>query len=264
MAVKTTSRKFELFAIHAHKGANVDYTQMMDLIVKTPPEKRVLINGDSALAVSKARKAEGLYFFTVVEGPIGVDPLIYDLVSASERTEELDDSEVLAERTHVLIDSIKRRAAIEYVRRGAKYYQVASVIEHVIRNSSQNMHSFGLDMSPVVEKDFLTEMSEFQRVRAARITVNKPNASWSDHYTGMSDIMDESNGDKASLEVNAPREGGLSKAKGVLKIIKDIVNDPQPYLQDVRLMGVRKGEDAETGHVNENQAFHHLNGLIKQ
>lgn len=283
MALRRTSRKFELFSMHAHNKGNKDYTALLEQIASRSPADRTLVNEESALAISQVEVRKGLYFLTIVEGPVGVNPLIYDLESATERTEELDTNEVLVVRTHCLVDPSKRRAAIEYVRRGAKYFQVAAVMQHILRSAATQQRKLSLELAPIVEADFIAELKEFERIRSAKIVVNKPNASWSNHYTQLSGLMESSNGAKAAVEVNAPRGGSLKKRKGIIKVIKDIVDDKQPYLQEANVTGVRTNEDAETrlslknhvkhsramvsvdesGHVNEAQAYRHLKGLLE-
>ncbi|MFK5599406.1 hypothetical protein ACFZ8E_20790 [Methylobacterium sp. HMF5984] len=103
-----------------------------------------------------------------------------------------------------------------------------------------------MEFLPKIEREFLEEINSFERIRIASIRVTKPNASWTDHYSDLSDLMDASDGDKASLDIRAARGESLRKNNGIVKVIKDIAEDRYPYIEEAAVTGTRQNEIAET------------------
>src|SRR5690606_26414234 len=131
-----------------------------------------------------------------------------------------------------------------YVKRGAKAEIMARTIEELLRGVRGD--DFRIDFSPLVEENFVREINRFTRIRKASITMIKPNAGWDDHYTKISKLLEESDGEKADLSVRAARGESLSKEAGIVEVIKDVVSDDQPYVSDAEIVGLKEGEEGET------------------
>jgi hypothetical protein len=284
MPSTTTSCKLELFAIHAHlTDPSVTYRDLFKALENIPAERRFAIQRSRAFVIPRIREQDGRFFITVYDGPIGANPVIFDLQSAQERTEILDRSEFVADITHAVVDPDRRRIAIEYVRRGAKADDIANLIEATMAKEGGLFKDIRVEFAPVVDESFSRSIDQFLRIREAALTVVRPNASWTDHYTELSSLLEESSGDKADLGVRAARGDGLSKEKGIVGIIKSVIRDSQPYLKRAFVKGVRRGEQAETtvsstkhirhavarvtrdtdGRTDESQVFNHLDALAR-
>ena len=92
-------------------------------------------------------------------------------------------AEVLSEAAHFLVSPTKRRAAIEYVRRGPKASILSAAIEGLLRRHYPELGNVLFEFAPVVGERFATEINAFERIRIAKIRVIRPNASWTEHYT---------------------------------------------------------------------------------
>jgi hypothetical protein len=243
---KRVFRKFEAFAMHAHHDAPATY---MDLFQKleglTRNERVVRAADDLVIGFPIVERNGARFFIQVVEGDDST-PLVLNTETGRTRENILGDAEVLSHATHLVVDPNKRRAAIEFVHRGAKATLISFAIETLLRERYRDLGEMRFEFAPVIRKNFITEINAFERIREANLRVTRPNASWSDRYTELSDFMEESDGDKVEVGINAARSKSLSKLTGIVGVIKEVVSDNQPYLDDAKVVGTRPNEETET------------------
>lgn len=243
---RRVSRKLELFSIHAHQFEPYSYKDIFDAFSKIPNELRIANVSGTIIGFPHVIQIDEGYFIQVIEGDPSSQPLIFDTLSGTSKSTELNDGEMLGQVTHCVINAEKRLAAVEYVRSGAKALQLGPAIAGILRDHAEGMKNLLIELAPKIAKDFSEEIARFERIRYASIRVTKPNASWTDHYTELSDLMDQSGGSKADLDVRAGRGESLKKNSGIVKIIEEISNDEHPYLEESTVIGVRENESAET------------------
>ena len=284
MAGRFTNRKLELFAIHSHIASrNGPYEEIADLLGEISPQHRVVEIGPKAIAIPHVARRGKFVLMQVFEGPVGVNPLIFDTTRASPRYQVLEQGEIVAQITHAAFDFAGRRVAIEYVRSGAKADDISHAITKILSEQMEGLQDFLLEFAPVIDEQFVREIDRFERIREARLIVTRPNASWTDHYTELSKTLEESNGGRATVGVSASRGGALRKRGGIIDIIREVVSDKFPYLKTANITGRRKGEDAEAtlstrkhsrfarkalavddnNQVNPGEVFRSLEGLIR-
>lgn len=179
------------------------------------------------------------------EGPVGVNPLIFDAATGDERFENLTPRQVVATRTYGIIDLKSREAIIEYNQRGAKAHDISQLLEETGRKIGLGA-DFSVELNPVVDDNFLVALDRFGRIKVAQMKVARPNLDWSDNYDGLSKVGQESNGRTVELAVTAHRYDSLSKNSGIIQFIKDMVGERIPSLKGASVTGNRKGEAAET------------------
>jgi hypothetical protein len=138
---------------------------------------------------------------------------------------------------------------------------LAVAIEGVLRQSYPEFGNIGFSFAPVIKENFITEINAFERIREASIRVMRPNASWTDHYTELSNLAEDSGGEKVAVEIKAQRNGSLKKNAGLVKVIKDVVSDGEPYLDDASVKGVRKNETSETA-IHANKHVLHTKAVV--
>ncbi|MBB5054620.1 hypothetical protein HNQ36_004627 [Afipia massiliensis] len=114
----------------------------------------------------------------------------------------------------------------------------------------------------MIRKNFITEINAFERIREASIRVTRPNASWTDHYTDLSKLAEDSGGDKVAVEIKAARGAALKKNAGIVKVIKEVVSDGEPYLDDATVKGTRQNETAETT-VHAKKHIQHTKAIVE-
>jgi hypothetical protein len=172
--------------------------------------------------------------------------LILNTETGRTRENILGEAEILSQAAHLLVSATKRRAVIEYVRQGPKASILSVAIEGLLRKHYPNLHNIGFEFAPIVSENFTAEINAFERIRIAKIRVIRPNASWTEHYTELSELMEESGGDKGEIGVRATEGKSLRKNSGLVRVIKQVAEDAQPYLDDASVTGTREGEIAET------------------
>ncbi|MBN9048241.1 MAG: hypothetical protein J0H78_02195 [Rhizobiales bacterium] len=236
-----------MFAMHAHHETTDTYVELFRKLKSLPREDRVVDLAEELVVGFPIVENEerDRFFVQVVEGD-NSNPLVLNRDTGNTRENILNESELLSHATHLLFDPRNRRAVIEFVHRGAKAGVISSSIEELMRRNFSEYKSFRFSLSPIVQENFIAEINAFDRIREAALRVTRPNASWSDHYTDLSEFMEESDGDKVELNIKAQRGESLKKNRGIVKVIKDIVRDHQPYLDDAKITGVREDEENET------------------
>lgn len=243
---KRVSRKLELFTMHAHGMPIMDYSKIFKAFASLPRGRRISNVNGIYIGFPHVIEIEGGYFIQAMEGDPDALQLIFDLSTGEAKESNLGVEEIFGQATHFVIAPDSRSVAIEYVRRGAKALLLGPSIAEIIRQNFPEYNKIQLEFLPKIERGFLEEINSFDRIRIASIRIKKPNASWTDHYSDLSDLMDSSDGDKASLDVRAGRGESLRKNDGIVKVIKDIAEDKYPYIEDAAVTGTRRDEGAET------------------
>ncbi|MER8696510.1 hypothetical protein NKI77_26510 [Mesorhizobium opportunistum] len=244
--VKKTIRKIELFAIHAHNFGSSSYDDLFKKLSDLPAERRVVTVSGVVIGFPIVKKVADQYFLQATEGDPDAAALVFNRDTGTTRETDLSRGEMLSQATHLLVSASNRRASIEYSRRGIKAVSIGPAIEGIISKNYNNLKNLRLEFAPVTTKSFISQIKQFDRIRAASLRVLKPNASWTDHYTDLSDLLDESNGGKVEIDVRANRGESLRKTKGIVKVIKDVTRDEQPYLDAATVTGTRADETNET------------------
>lgn len=232
--------------MHAHHDTPATYSDLFQKLAKLRREDRIFRFSPNLVLGFPIVVPEGAgYFIQAVEG--GDDSaLVLNVETGDTRENILERSEMLSHATHFVVSPNKRRAVIEYSQRGAKSQVLAAAIEGILRDNYSELQNIGFSFAPVIRKNFITEINAFERIREASIRVIRPNASWTDHYTDLSELAEDSGGDKVAVGIKAGRGASLRKNAGIVKVIKDVVSDGEPYLDDAEVTGTRHNETAET------------------
>jgi hypothetical protein len=248
MPNRTKARKLEVFRLHCRDGENVvDYEDAFTRIARAKPSVRQFEDGDRLLALPRLRfqDVRKLIEFIAYEGPVGVNPLIFDAGTGNERFEPLTDSQVVATRTYGLIDVRRREAIIEYNQRGAKANDIAELLERTGRKVGFTQQ-FAVELNPVVDEDFLAALGRFNRIKLAQMKVARPNFDWSDNYNGLNQVGAESRGRTVELTVTAHRNDSLSRRTGIIQYIREMIQEGVTSLKGASVVGVRGGETSAT------------------
>jgi hypothetical protein len=243
-----TTRKIEVWSIHAHVGAKdvkpVDYRRLFQTIAELPPRTRVIAGEDKLVALPRVDVDGNLVRLTAYEGSRGLNPIIFNTTSAEERVERLEAGEILATKTHGIVNLVTRDVLIEYNHQGAKAADIADVLERAV-SSSAAWPQVKVELTPVVAETFIQDVNRFERIRVANARVVRPNVGWSDWEDELTKAADDSNAQSVQVEFNAPRGQSLSKTGGVVPFIKRLARPLTP-LKSAAITGRRPGEAAET------------------
>ena len=108
MARGYTTRKLEVWAIHAHRDrkGEVDYRQLFRDLAKLDATKRIHTTSDKVIALPLITVYKsGLVRLQVYEGPRDTQPLVYDTEDGSERLATTRATEVVTTKTHAYVDT---------------------------------------------------------------------------------------------------------------------------------------------------------------
>lgn len=171
-------------------------------------------------------------------------PLIYDYETGDERIEELGDSEVVATRTHLAYIRSTREVIIEYNHRGAKATDLIRLLNALSDRFLDVRTEF--ELTPVVDRGFIQEVDDFERILNASVTIARPNPDWTDWADHLADVADASDGQQITVNVSAGRGGSLDESNGVMAIIRGLVASGLAVIKTARVEGYRMGEEAKT------------------
>jgi len=246
MARGYTARKLEVYSLHASTdGGQVAYSSLFRVLASTPPENRAQVRGDGLVALPTLTLSRGSAWLIADEGAVGVNPLIFNSLQARERIQRLRSGEIVAHKTHALIDLNSRQGIIEYNHRGAKATDLAAVIEETARQDTR-FQSLTVELNPVADEEFVRAIDRFKRIRVASLRVARPNPDWTDYYNHLTALANESDARTVEVTLNGERGDSLPLNKRVVGIIKDLVAAATPILKGASLSGMRRGEAAET------------------
>jgi hypothetical protein len=245
MPRRYTTRKLEVFAIHAHlPGPNaVNYTELITALSAVPREARMARINQKFVAIPRLTIEGGLAKFTAYEGEEG-NPLFFNFRDATERIEQLEGGEMLTTKTHGLIDIERREAIIEYNQKGAKASDIATTLELIGENAG--LEGLSMEFTPVFDEAFLASIDRFRRVRVASIKVARPNFDWGDQEHYFNDVAADSDARYVELTMTAERQHSLAQDRGLLRYIRRIAAAALPYLKGAKVTGTRQGEEEET------------------
>ena len=148
------------------KKGPIDYQKFFAALARLAPGTRQFQRDDNLIALPQVRLDGGRAHLVAYEGPVGVQPLIFDAASAQERIQRLRAREVVATRTHCVIDLASRESIVEYNHRGAKANDLVELLARAGR-SLPRFKDLDLDLNPKVSESFLAAIGRFERVRVA-------------------------------------------------------------------------------------------------
>lgn len=242
-----TSRKLQVFAIHGHYDdltRRFDYTTVFRALSEVPRENRVAQINDKSIAIPRMTVNEEIVRFAAYEGEEG-NPLVFNFNEATERIEHLETGEMLATKTHVLVDLSRREAIIEYNQKGAKASDVASTLEHIGRQQA-GLTDLNLEFTAVIDAQFLQAIERFRRIRLATIKMARPNQDWTDHAEHFTAMAAESDAHYVEIGMSAERQESLAFRTGIMDFIRQVAGAALPFLKSATVTGIREGEEAET------------------
>ena len=246
MALKRKPRKLEVYSLHCrNEDSPVDYMAAFKQIADAPLDARQFEQADRKVVIPTISIVEDVVELIAYEGPPGVNPLIFDAGTGAERYEALHGDQILATRTHAIIDLTAKEGIIEYNQRGAKAFDLAFVLEEAATQIGLG-EKFTVELIAAADKSFLDALERFGRIKVASVKVAQPNFDWDDNYQTMNLIGRESHARNVELIAVANRNDSLARDNGVVHYIRQMVARQINNLKAATVEGVRAGETAET------------------
>jgi hypothetical protein len=246
MPINHKPRKLEVYSLHLrNENAPVDYQQAFAAIAAAAFDVRQFQAGDKLVALPSVDLNCDVVEVTAYEGPVGVNPLIFDAGTGAERYERLDEDQIIATRTYAIFDLTAKEAIIEYNQRGAKARDIAEVLEDTGRRRGIG-EQFSVELVPAADASFLEALDRFGRVKVARLRVAEPNYDWHDNYENLNIVGADSHARSVELVAIANRNDSLAKDGGAVNYIRQMISHGARNLKAASVQGIRLGETADT------------------
>jgi hypothetical protein len=244
MAARVLNRKLEQFKIHAHVGRKpADYNQLFRGLTRLTPQQRELVSEDRLTAIPRLNVKQGIARLVALEGPVGLNPLVYSLEDQSERIQSLRRGEVVVSRTHAVIDMTTHDAVVEFNLRGAKARDIEAILQRAGR-TIKGFERLDLALVPVVSEDFVGALDDFERIQSATVRLRRPNFDWSDVADGLTEAAARSEAQAANVEFTAGRGGSLDQTDGVIGFLRRVARGRGPSAIEGASVVGRRGEDS--------------------
>ena len=242
----TKAVRLETFDIHGHNGNQpLDYVAFFRLIASLNGEKRRDSVADKLIAVPRIRMRDGSYELSAYIGSPEAVFLVLNLAEGSEEVRQLEQGQLLATRTVGLIDPVRRLAVIQYVHSGVRAEQIATLFEKVARANSPAFANASLEFAPRAGDEFRKQLQKLERVQSVTLTLTRPNADWTDYADGLTGVASDSNAHNVTLSASASRSQSLSKAKGAVRFLSDLISGKRrSILKSAAVYGQRADDDA--------------------
>lgn len=240
-----TTRNLEVFALHMRAGEEqVDYEAFFRALVRIPSEQRSYEISDKLVALPQVALSKHVVSFIAYEGEPGVNPIIFNTNRGTERFADLRAAEMVAVKTHGLIDLETREAIIEYNQKGAK----ASDIQQALERAAETLERFALatvELNPVADRTFIEAIEGFDRIKLATLKIARPNIDWTDSRDSLTEVAKDSNARTIAVTVSAGRNN-LDREKGLIGFIKLAASQALTMLKAASVTGSRTGEVGDT------------------
>lgn len=256
---KYKTRKLEHFTVSSRvRNLPIDYSEVFQSISRMRKATRKIELGEDLVALQEINVEYDLVTFMVVQGPRDMAPLILDSTEGELIKQPLPQGQTIVEKTHGIFHLGSRHAIIEYNRRGAKVAQIETLFEYLVSRATKERYAL-FDLSPRPDDTLVRAIDRFERIKGAEIHLSRPNYDWSDSFDFLSGAAADSGAHVAKAIFGAGRGGSLSKAQGVIKVIRDLVSSPIATLRNAKVIGFRKGDKLPTTvsldtHVKANKA----------
>lgn len=241
-----TSRKLENFVMHAHVGdtALADYDELVTYWEEIPAQERIAEVRNDVLILPRLWRLGTALAFVVYQGE-DVAPLIYNAADGSEHLIELEEGELVVERSYGILDPLSRKVVIMYNHYGAKAKDIAVLLQTFARRRDE-WGFLDLEFAPIIGEDFIDEIDRFERVRVSSARFVRPNQDWTDFEDHFTQMAQDSNGRMLEVSVTASRNGDLNRNTGILGFIRRLLGTDYPNLKNASITGTREDEAAET------------------
>lgn len=243
-----TTRRLDVFALHARTQTTpVDYRALFNALAAIEDEDRKIDIAERTVAIPILNVRGNRVRMVAYEGERGRLPLFYNEESGRERIERLRPGEILATRTHGIIDLERREAIIEYNHRGAKAKDIAQTFQELGNARQIVPEELTIELNQMVTEDFQRELDRFERIRVARVKVSRPNFDWDRTYGNLMAGARESNAQNVEISMTADRGDSLEPRRGIIGFLKRLA---QPEILSIfktaQITGTRENEAEET------------------
>ncbi|OUC79480.1 hypothetical protein CA982_08520 [Gordonia lacunae] len=134
---------------------------------------------------------------------------------------------------------------VERRRPGVPISSIERLLSHVGREFGYEQLTIAL--TPLAGESFLSELTEFERIRRAEVLLTRPNFDWTTNARALvGDLGAASDADVIEVAASASRGQSLRKEEGIVQDIKNFMARPINGLKNVKILGRKSGGASET------------------
>jgi hypothetical protein len=246
--VPTQVVRLEAFDVHGHHGKSAfDYTKFFRFIANIDPILRRETVAGRVIAVPIMNEEDGMFTFVAYEGQPGAPFLMFDLESDSEEVGSVPRGKLLASRTIGIINPTSRRAVVQFVFAGVRAPQISTLFEKLAQANGSDFVGSSLEFAIRPGETFRQELAALELIKSAELRLTKPNYEWTDYPDALSNLAGDSGSQSIEVSVSAPRNEGLSKSKGIVRVIRGLVSgENRSILKSASVKGIKQGEAVVT------------------
>ena len=240
MAQPIAQRKIEAFHLNVFLGDDplVDYTLLAPVLLDRSPLK---LRAQGRHFAFHFEREKHMIFCVSYEGDPDAEALLYDMDSGEERLTAKRRSEIVATRTHFAVDLGARVVAFEYNQRGTKVADFENLLQLRLDDEMAEGNDPKVSIVPVPGQRFLAALAEFERIQSAKAVLVRPNVNWLDSKSPLLAYADESNAESVTVEAKAGRAEGLSKRRGIVEDVRQVVRGGVTTLRQAIFWGTKDG-----------------------
>ncbi|WP_216388789.1 hypothetical protein [Arcanobacterium phocae] len=209
--------------------------------------QEVPITRETSLILNTIKEiAKSVFALEFLSGDSTSKPIFYD--SEHLRTFEQDPSKtkrwlVKPTRIIVQINPQNRLVCLENIQGGVTPKHFEQFMTKILENDYPARE---VDLTPIIADSFLSIIDSFTRIRMASVEITRPNLSWTDNENQIHELLDESDAERATIQVNAARGESLSKENGLVSAIEDNATSQNPNIKNAKLIGEANGTAEQT------------------
>lgn len=247
---KMHSRSLWAYHLHVHKYPGTDKQQVLDYedffnwMISENIDQPVLRRYDRLIAIAETKSIGRYVALLFVSGEQESSVLSLNLETFGIAEQSAEDGQVFVQSRWVIVDPTTRTIVFEVNRPtvgldDVKYYLLRSMKKYARTDSVE------MEISQAIDKGILQAIDKFERIREASITLTRPNSDWSDVINDWGRAIESSGAQSVSLAANASRGQSLSKDKGVVRTIVDVVKAPYSFVKNAYITGKYPNEENE-------------------
>jgi len=242
-AMPKRSLKFLLYSIHGHLATGVpEYPVLFRSLTSLKGYHHEEGKRQIAIGTAMFFKDHARLLLVIYTGDKEKSLLFFDLNEQVEFNALNSPGRFLARKTHVLIDAAQRTLLIETGRGCLSAEELAKIIEGQAHKQPEYI-TLELSFTPVATEAFMNKVSQMERIQSATVSIARPNVDWSENYTALTNLADESKGKAIDTTIRARRGDSLSKESGLIPSLKHWLSDKLSSVASANIKG-SSGDDS--------------------
>lgn len=234
-------RTVRFYSFHMHKGNEpINYGNFFEFLMTMTGVEVDISRDYTAVLQGIEMESAGTFALTFIGGDPNENTIFFDRATGSTEEESASERRWRGKLTRAYFSFTDgaRVLALEGVRSGI----TANLLEKYFRKvSSDSFGRISVEISPLTSPSFIEEIEQFERIRLASIEVGRPNYGFNDLENALFSTADASDAQSASLSAKAPRGESLNKNEGIVDVIKETVETPNPSVRNVVIEGRKPG-----------------------